>query len=281
MLRGVDGPDRPGRRFRCREHLTSTGWKSTTTARCWSLSGAGASGRLVVHVHRPDDAGCVAACKSVERLELSDWKATDLAALRGLPVTHLRLIRGQQTSVKGLDTSRLKQVWLHGCGKVRELQIPRLPWLWHWACNNFDLDTLASVRGLVGLDIGPRREIRSLASVASCRSLKCLFIDTNSWKTSDFRPLARAPALELVGFTRLRRVHAEALSQANPKLVTGAGANCYLKAGQRVDEAVYLKRGRVQQEVWLGAVAAARTDRGVARTTVKTVSLVLAGASGD
>jgi hypothetical protein len=201
-------------------------------------------GRLVVHIRRPADADCVAACKSVERLELWGWKGTDMTALRGLAVKYLRLVRGRQTSVKGLNASRLKQIWLHACGRVRELHIPRLPWLWLWACNNFDLDSVASVRGLVGLDIGPRREIRSLAFVARCRSLKCLLIDTNSWKTSDFSPLVRAPALELVAFTRLRPAQAVALSQANPRLLVRAGADCHLRAGQRVDNAEYLDRRR-------------------------------------
>jgi hypothetical protein len=202
-------------------------------------------GRLIVHVHRPEDAECVAACKSVERLELWSWKGPDLAALQALPVRYLRLVRGQQTSVQGLNASRLKKIWLHGCGKMRELRIRRLPWLWVWACNNFDLDTLASIQGLVGLDIGPRREIRSLAFVAKCRALKCLSIDTSSWKTSDFRPLARAPALEIVGFTRLSLDHAEALSKANPRLLIGVtGADCYLRGGRQVTKADYLKRRR-------------------------------------
>jgi hypothetical protein len=97
----------------------------------------------------------------------------------------------------------------------------------------------------VGLDIGPRREIRSLAFAAKCRSLKCLFIDTSAWKTSDFQPLARAPALEIAGFTRLGLAHAEALSKANPKLLIGVtGSNCYLAGGRRVTKAAYLKRRR-------------------------------------
>jgi hypothetical protein len=82
-----------------------------------------------------------------------------------------------------------------------------------------------------------------LAFVAKCRSLKFLSIDTSSWKTADFHPLARAPALEIVGFTRLGLALAEALSRANPKLLIGVtAANCYLQAGRRVTEADYLKR---------------------------------------
>jgi hypothetical protein len=200
-------------------------------------------GRLLVHIHRPKDVEYVVACKSVYRLELWSWKGPDLTALQGLAVRYLHLVRGQQTSARGLNTSRLKHLWLHSCGKLRELDIASLPWLCVWACNNFDLDSLASVQGLVGLDIGPRREIRSLAFVARCQSLKFLSIDTSSWKTTDFDPVARAPALEIVGFTRLGLAHAEALSRANPKLLIGVtGAHCYLQAGRRVTEADYLKR---------------------------------------
>src|SRR5262249_31673361 len=111
-------------------------------------------GTLVVHIHRADDAEYVGSCKSVDRLELWGWKGADLTALHVLAVKYLRLVRGQQTSAKGLNTSRLKRLWVHSCGKLRELQIHRLPSLWVWACNNFDLDSLAPVRGLVGLDIG-------------------------------------------------------------------------------------------------------------------------------
>src|SRR5262249_54902724 len=150
------------------------------------------------HMHRPVEAEYLASCKSVDRLEIWGWKGPDLAALHDLPVRHLRLVRGQQTSVKGLNTSRLRRVWAHSCGKLRELHIPRLPALWLWGCNNFDLDSLDAVHGLSVLDIGPHREIRSLDFVARCRFLKCLNIDTHAWKTKDFTPLARAPALELV-----------------------------------------------------------------------------------
>jgi hypothetical protein len=202
-------------------------------------------GRLVVHVHRPDDAQYVASCKSVDRFELWGWKGPDLTALQGLAVRYLRLVRGEQTSVKGLNTNRLKKIWLHACGKLRELHIPRLPWLWVWACNNLDLDSLASVRGLVGLDIGPqRREIRSLEFVAHCRYLKCLMIDAHSWKVKDFRPLVRPPALKLACFNGgLRPASVEAISRANPRLFIAVG-NRYMQGGRPMTEADYLKRRR-------------------------------------
>ena len=202
-------------------------------------------GRLVVHIHRPDDAKYVASCKSVDRLEIWGWKGPDLTVLQGLAVRYLRLVRGQQVSAKGLNTTRLKKLSLHGCGKLTHLQIPRIPWLWLWACNNFDLDSLGSVHGLVGLDIGPRREIRSLEFVAKCTSLKFLSIDTNSWKTEDFRPLARARALKIVGFTRLRPGKVEAISKLNPKLLVGAmSADFCMLAGRRVTKDDYLKLRR-------------------------------------
>jgi hypothetical protein len=202
-------------------------------------------GRLVVHIRRPDDAEHVASCKTVDRLELWGWTEPDLTSIKGLAVRYLRMVRGRQTSVKGLNTKRLKKLWVHSCGKLRELDIPRLPWLWVWACNNLDPDSFGSVRGLVGLDFDMRREISSLAFVPKCPSLKCLTIDTYSWKTQDFHPLVVAPALEIVGFTRLKPALVEALSSANPKLLIGAtGTNCYMQAGRRVAEEAYLKRRR-------------------------------------
>src|SRR5436190_21460108 len=78
-------------------------------------------GRLVVHIRRSDDAEHVASCKSVDRLELWGWKEPDLAAIKGLAVRYLRMVRGRQTSVKGLNTKRLKMLWVHSCGKLREL----------------------------------------------------------------------------------------------------------------------------------------------------------------
>jgi hypothetical protein len=201
-------------------------------------------GRLVVHIRKSEDAEHVASCKRVDRLELWSWKEPDLTSLKGLAVRYLDMIRGRQTSVKGLNTKRLKKLWVRSCGKLRELDIPRLPCLWVWACNNLDLDSLGSVHGLVGLDIGMRREISSLGFVAKCRSLKCLLIDTYSWKTQDFQPLVDAPALEIVGFTRLKPALVEALSAANQKLVIAAGTNCYMQAGRRVAKEDYLKRRR-------------------------------------
>ena len=43
-------------------------------------------GRLVLHMHRPDEAEYVASCKSVDRLEIWGWKGADLASLQDLPV---------------------------------------------------------------------------------------------------------------------------------------------------------------------------------------------------
>jgi hypothetical protein len=181
----------------------------------------------------------------VDHLEIWGWKGLDLASLRDLPVRYLRLIRGQQTSVEGLNTSRLRQVWAHSCGKLRELKVPRLPALWLWGCNNFDLDSLGTVHGLSVLDIGPRREIRSLAFVSKCRFLKCLMIDTHSWKTKDFTPLARARALELVGLSGTRLPNLEAVGKANPGLFIGINAADYfIQGSRRMTKADYLKRRR-------------------------------------
>jgi hypothetical protein len=202
-------------------------------------------GRLVVHIHKPDDARHVASCKSVDRLELWGWSEPDLTAIRSLAVKYLRMVRGRQASVKGLNTKRLKKLWVHSCGKLRSLDISRLPWLWVWACNNLDTDTLGSLRGLVGLDFDMRREINSLAFVAKCRSLKCLKIDTYSWKTQDFQPLVEAPALELVGFSRRCPAFIEALSLANQKLLIGhTDSGCFMRAGRPVTKEEYLKRRR-------------------------------------
>src|SRR5437764_15340250 len=98
------------------------------------------------------------------------------------------MVRGRQTSVKGLNTKRLKKLWVHSCGNLRSLDIPRLPWLWVWACKNLEHDTLGSLRGLVGLDFDMRREISCLAFVAKCRFVKYLKINTYSWKAQDFQP---------------------------------------------------------------------------------------------
>jgi hypothetical protein len=198
-------------------------------------------GRLVIHVRRAEDAGRVTACKSVDRLELWGWKEPDLTSIRGLAVGHLRMVRGRQTSVKGLNTKGLKKLWVQSCGALRELNIPSVPWLWVWACNTFDPDCLGSVRGLVGLDFDMRKEIGSLAFVAACRSLKCLTIDTYAWKTEDFRPLVEAPALELVGFSRRRPAFIEALSIARPELLVGhTDSGCFMRAGSRVGKEEYL-----------------------------------------
>ena len=98
---------------------------------------------------------------------------------------------------------------------------------------------------LVGIDIGPRREIRSLDFVARCRVLRCLMIDAHSWKVKDFQPLVRAPALQLVGFNGLRPVGFEALSKANPKLFIGLiAANRYFQNGRPMTNADYLKHRR-------------------------------------
>jgi hypothetical protein len=202
-------------------------------------------GRLVIHIRRAGDAGQVAACKSVDCLELWGWQEPDLTSIQGLAVRHLRLVRGRQTSVKGLNTKGLKKLWVQSCGELRELDIPSLPWLWVWACNKFDPDCLGSVRGLVGLDFDMRREIRSLAFVARCRSLKCLSIDTYAWKTQDFRPLVEAPALELVGFSRRRPGFIEALSAARPKLMVGhTDSGSFMRAGSRVAKEEYLNARR-------------------------------------
>jgi hypothetical protein len=202
-------------------------------------------GRLVVHIRHADESEWVASCKSVDHLEVWGWKAPDLTALQSLSVRYLRLIRGQQTSLNGLNTRRLKRVWAHSCGKLYTLHIPRLPWLWLWGCNNFDLDSLGGVRDLVGLDIGPRREIRSLGFVAQCRFLRSLAIDTRSWKTKDFTPLARAPALELVGLSGTRMPNLEAVSKANPRLFIGLNAcDYYIQGSRRMTKADYLRRRR-------------------------------------
>jgi len=202
-------------------------------------------GRLVVHIREPDDAERVASCKSVDHLELWGWKEPDLTSIEGLAVKYLRMVRGRQTSVKGLNSKRLKKLSVQSCGKLRELDIPHLPWLWVWACNNLDANSFGSVRGLVGLDFHMRREISSLAFVAECRSLKCLSIDTYSWKTQDFQPLVEAPALELVGFSRRCPAFIEALSVANQKLLIGhTDSGCFMRAGRRVTEEDYLKGRR-------------------------------------
>jgi hypothetical protein len=217
-------------------------------SRLESLSGKRV-GRLVIHVRRAEDAGHVTACKSVDDLELWGWKEPDLTSIRGLAVRHLRMVRGRQTSVKGLNTKGLKKLWVQSCGELRELDIPSLPWLWVWACNKFDPDCLGSVRGLVGLDFDMRREIKSLAFVAACRSLKCLGIDTYAWKTQDFRPLVKAPALELVGFSRRRPAFIEALSIARPKLFVGhTDSGCFMRAGRGVAKEDYLNARKAFNE---------------------------------
>src|SRR5258708_23974422 len=84
-------------------------------------------GRLEVHICGSQDAEHIAACKNVDRLELWGWKEPDLTSIHGVAVKYLRLVRGRQTSVKGLSGKRLKLLQVHSCGQVRELDIPRLP----------------------------------------------------------------------------------------------------------------------------------------------------------
>ena len=210
-------------------------------------------GRLVVHIQGTRDPEYIAACKSVDHLELWSWREQDLTSISNLRVNYLRMIRGRQTSVKGLNTEWLKMVWLHACGKVRTLEIPRLPRLWLWASNNFNLDTLGAIDGLAILDIGMRKEINSLEFVARCRDLKCLSIDTYAWKTQNFKPLAEAPELELVGFTRLKPALIEEISASNTKLLVGStGSNFFMKAGHRVDDDEYLKRRKAFNDQYGG-----------------------------
>jgi len=202
-------------------------------------------GRLVVYIRKPADAERLAACKSIDFLEVRGWKEPDLSALQGLAVRSLHLVGGSLTSLKGLNTKRLKCLWVHACGRLRELAVPPFPWLRLWASNNLDLDCLGSVRGLVGLDIGMRKVIDSLAFVAKCRTLRFLTIDAYAWKSQDFRPLGRAPALEIVGFTRLKRSVVEAIGKVNRKLlIGGTSCNCYMRDGRPTSADDYQKLRR-------------------------------------
>jgi hypothetical protein len=196
--------------------------------------------RLVVYITRPADAQSIAACKSVDDLEIRGWKEPDLSTLKGLPIKRLRLVGGSQVSLNGLSTESLKFLWVQACGKLRELNIPQLPWLDAWASNNLDLDCLGSLPGLIVLDIGMRRAIHSLAFLRKCRMLKVLTIDTYAWKTRDFRPLIEAPALQIAGFTHLKRPYVEEISQANRKLMI-SGTNWYMYDGRPAAKEAYMK----------------------------------------
>jgi hypothetical protein len=201
--------------------------------------------RLSVTIKKPGDAAHIASCKSVDWLVLRGWKEPDLSALAGLAVKSLHLVRGSQTSLKGLNIRRLKFLWVHACGRLRTLEIPRLAWLNVWASNNLDLDSLGSIRGLAGLDIGMRKAIDSLAFVARRRSLRFLTIDAYAWKTNDSAPLGQAPALEIAGFTRLRKPTIEAISKVNRRLlVGGTGCDCYMCNGRPATEEEYMKLRR-------------------------------------
>lgn len=197
--------------------------------------------QLDVHIERPSDVEFVASCKVVEHLTLRSWAHLDLSPLKGLAAKYVHLVGGRQTSVRGLNTKRLNSLWVHACGKLRELGVAAIPHVRIWACNNLDLDCLAKVRGLVGLDIGMRRVINSLAFVGRCRALRFLHIDTRSMKTRDFRPLVEAPALELAAINGMKRADVEATSKANRKLLIWAEGCCMLD-GNLVTKEDYLKR---------------------------------------
>lgn len=129
---------------------------------------------LTVHVRKPSDASYIAACRSVDTLELWSWKHEDLTMLQGLAVQSLRMVRGRQRSLKGLNCSRLRFLWLQDCRHLVDFNSIRVPWLTIELCDQLRAE-VGNVQGLVALDL-QSKEIDSFDFLRRCPSLRRLAI---------------------------------------------------------------------------------------------------------
>src|SRR5262249_20328292 len=186
--------------------------------------------RLVVYLQRPGDAQHVGACAAVQDLELWGWKHDDFTVLAGLAPKCVRLVRGRQTSLVGLNLRRLRHLWLQDCRRLPNLSGLRVPSLRMDACNRFDLDSLGAVEGLIFLGIERHKRIESFEFVTACRGLRSLAVGTYSLRTRDFSPIIQSPTLELLYCGWLKRAEVEAISKANPRLFV-CNADCAMLGG--------------------------------------------------
>jgi len=173
--------------------------------------------RLVLHVRRPSDVEHIAHCDGVEDLELWSWKETDFTALGALAVRRLRLVRGRQTSLRGLNLSRLRRLELTECRSLLNLSGLCVPALSLELCNSFDLDSLSTIEGLLSLDLGHNR-IESFDFLTGCRSLRGLGVGTDPPRPKDFGPIINSSTLELVYCSWLKKAEIETISLGNPRL---------------------------------------------------------------
>jgi len=186
--------------------------------------------RVILHIDRPSDVEALAACAAVNDLELWSWPVYDFAALSKLAVKCLRLVRGRQTSLRGLNLSRLRRLWLQDCRQLTDLSGCRISSLTMDACNRFDLNSLGAVEGLISLCIARHKRIDSFDFISGCRELRSLSVGTHSLRTRDFKPLIDGPLLEVLYVGWLKPAEIEAISRARPRLFV-AGSGCAMLAG--------------------------------------------------
>jgi hypothetical protein len=180
--------------------------------------------RIIVYIRKPSDVELLAACAAVNDLELWGWQEKDFTALSKLAVRCLRLVRGRQMSLRGLNLDRLRRLWLQDCRHLTDLSGCRIPSLTMDACNRFDLDSLGAVEGLVSLCIANHKRIDSFDFVTACRELRSLSVGTHSLRTRNFKPLINAPRLEVLYVGWLKEPEIAAISKAKRRLfVAGAG----------------------------------------------------------
>lgn len=190
--------------------------------------------RLHVTVRRRSEAEHIANCVEVEDLELWSWKDADFTALSSLAVRRLRLVRGRQTSLHGLNLSCLRRLEVLQCRHLVNLNGLCIPALEVAFCNSFDIDSLSTIQGLLSLRVSHKR-MESFDFVTGCRSLGVLEVGTDKPYPRDFGPIIESPTLELFFCNWLKDAEMEKISTENPRLLV-ARHNMEMLGGVRVSE---------------------------------------------
>lgn len=173
---------------------------------------------LMARVNKPADADAIAACREVDHLWVWGWPDPDLARLRHLAPVALRLVRGRQSSLRGLNDSRLRTLWLDGPSKVLALQPLAAPHVELGGCNGLDLNTLENVRGLACLSMQSMKSIPTLAFVSHCPALEGLTFAGYAFKATDLSPLTQSRSLRLIYSNKLKDDQVAAIGSQNRRV---------------------------------------------------------------
>src|SRR5262245_32018826 len=101
--------------------------------------------RIEAQVYKPVDMEYLAACKQVQDLSIWSWQDLDFKRLSHLTPSALRLVRGWQSSLDGLNDACLRYLWIDGPSKIKTLGPLHVPRLTLAACNGLDLTSLGNM----------------------------------------------------------------------------------------------------------------------------------------